>query len=99
MERYQKALNKAYEIISDLDFSSQLECAEQFKILQEAVDKANKYDEKEAPKKPIIKNHGIFYHIFRAKCPSCNENIIWKDNRCLDCGQKLDWSDEVCHQK
>lgn len=82
---YQEALNKAYEIISDLDFSSQLKCAEQFKVLQDAVDKANKYDEKETPKKPIKEivhdeydcdDRSCDFEYERSICPSCNEDLI-----------------------
>lgn len=90
MERYQEALNKAYEIISDLDFSSQLKCAEQFKILQEAVDKANKYDEKETPKKPdTYKRHKkLPINYF---CPNCQKNLYSGQKHCDECGTQIDW--------
>lgn len=91
---YQEALDNL-KIMGDKDLYNErhLEWA---KILQEAVDKANKYDEKETPKKVKIKNHGKLFHIYESRCPNCNEKVIWEDNRCLECGQKLDWSDEVC---
>lgn len=98
MEEYQKALNRAYEIICDLDFSSQLECAKQFKIIQEAVDKANKYDEKEKPKKPI--RFIDKFYVGPYKCPVCKTiPHTYTQKYCDECGQRLDWSDEVCQQK
>ena len=106
MERYQKALNRAYEIISDLDFKSQLECAEQFKTLQEAVDKANKYNEKETPLTVnyIADGYADGYPVYdTATCPNCDRIFEVYDEEhykyCPNCGQKLNWSDEVCQQK
>ena len=95
MKEYQKALNRAYEIISDLDFRSQLECADQFKIIQKAVDKANKYDEKETPKK--VKPFPNSFYI--KTCPNCGSTLEIVRNYCDECGQRLDWSDKVCRQK
>ena len=70
--------------------------------LLEAVNKANKYDEKTTPKKPIRKR--IYYNCrngecdksFIYYCPVCNFNSVEKDyaNFCPNCGQKLNWDDE-----
>lgn len=55
-------------------------------------DKAQKYDEKETPKKPYFLNYGG-YQIGNWKCPIC-DGIVAKDKYCTHCGQALDWSDE-----
>ena len=87
MNKYQEALNKVYEIISDLDFGSQKECAIQLKMIQELVDK-------ETPKKPIRFKNSIYISL--PKCPIC-KTIPHTGNQkyCDECGQKLDWS-ETC---
>lgn len=94
MNKCQEALNKAYELISDLDFGSQLKCAEQLKLLQELVDKAT-------PKK--LKNKTDKDGRLLWVCPTCGEVYMkfWNDvetiscrKHCDNCGQKLDWGDE-----
>jgi hypothetical protein len=70
-------------------------------LLQEAIDKANKYDEKETAKKvkriypafgdnmPIKKQPKIW------GCPICENEIKKHYKYCPNCGQKLKWeSDE-----
>ena len=69
---------------------------------KEAINKANKYDEKTTPMKPIRKR--IYYNCrngecdksFIYYCPVCNFNSVEKDyaNFCPNCGQKLSWDDE-----
>lgn len=64
-----------------------------YKSLKEACDKAEKYDEKETPKKPLrFKDK---FYISLPKCPIC-KTIPHTGNQkyCDECGQKLDWSDE-----
>jgi rubredoxin len=74
-----------------------------YDVLREAVDKANKHDEKETPKKVVLhyKHHlGTAWGTFvsRITCPSCNRRLKDKipNNQlfCPRCGQKLDWSDK-----
>jgi rubrerythrin len=58
-------------------------------LLQEAIDKANKYDEKETPKKSVF-DADIKCGWF---CPKCDYRLNTKYiNYCPDCGQKLDGS-------
>ena len=45
MNKHQEALNKAYELISDLDFGSQMKCADQLKLLQEVIDEHKKLEQ------------------------------------------------------
>ena len=68
-----------------------------FELLQEAIDKANKYDEKETPKKvdiKISKKPGWDPRNFH--CSNCSRKL--KRDRsyqyCPRCGTKINWSDE-----
>ena len=83
MNKYQEALNKVYEIISDLDFGSQKECAIQLKIIQELVDKETPMKVDKIDWTPTV--------IYR--CVKCSKKIT-NGNYCINCGQKLDWSEE-----
>ncbi len=58
------------------------------KTLQEAVDKANKYDEKETTKPKSKKPKGL------SICPDCNNGLYINQKYCDKCGQALDWGDE-----
>lgn len=93
MSKHQEALNKVYELISDLDFGSQLKCADQLKIIQELVDKAT-------PKKPKIEQqndyveHNYVCSYELAFCPDCDLRINFDEDYCKRCGQKFDWSEE-----
>lgn len=62
-------------------------------ILQEAVDKANKYDEKETPHKPIKGKiiYNSYENIQTYHC-SCGRELSFKDNYCGKCGKKIDRS-------
>lgn len=55
-------------------------------LLQEAIDKANKYDDKETPKEVFGTKQSSF-------CPVCNRWLTdYKGvNYCPNCGQKLKW--------
>lgn len=61
-------------------------------ILKEAVDKANKYDEKEKPKKVDISDSFYDY----GKCPECMMPIEWSETHrarwsyCPECGTRLE---------
>ena len=76
-----------------------------YRNIEEAIDNAIKYDEKETPKKVIDnKKYGKsqdYYWI----CPSCKGCIskapksvlraINDCSYCKKCGQKLDWSEDI----
>ena len=94
MNKYQEALNRMkgkqqYDwygnCVGYIDNTRGFE--EEFKTLQELVDKEN-------PKKVKIKefDNGEY----GAYCPSCNSGLPfhWKMKYCPSCGQKLDWSEE-----
>ncbi len=71
-----------------------------YKSLKEACDKAEKYDEKETPKKvkaeimsDYVEHHYVqSYEIY--VCPVCGLHLSPTQNYCDRCSQKLDWSDE-----
>ena len=62
-------------------------------------DKAQKYDEKETPKKP--KRDRLYYNCrngecdktFIYHCPVCNFSSVEDMNYCPECGQKLDFKE------
>lgn len=67
-----------------------------------ACEKAEKYDEKETPKKVIKLPYKDIYgsvwgdsttHYCNG-CPVCKNNVGIDANYCRHCGQKLDWSDK-----
>lgn len=69
--------------------------------LQEAIDKTNKYDEKETPKKYKVEISIDAKITF--KCPNCCQILktfkgvietVRPIPYCFNCGQALDWSDE-----
>lgn len=92
MNKYQEALNYINKSVCTLLALRDIQddkVIHNLHILQEAVDKANKYDDKETPKKPI-RHLNSFY-----RCGNCDElfqNHHYQ-NRCPECGQKLGWSD------
>lgn len=106
MNRYQEALH-FLSIDEDCNDTECKKCSikkicrkySAINILQEAVDKANKYEEKETPKKvvheymqhPTIDCDQLFDYY---SCPNCSINLDHKRSYCEDCGQALDWSDE-----
>lgn len=97
-KEYQEALNclrdtkcdeiNNCEICSLTSYCGHYQCV---KTLQEAIDKANKYDEKETPKKPIERLFESNKH-FKI-CPSCWEknikNFVY-GKYCDECGQRLE---------
>lgn len=88
MNKYEEALNNLLGQDSDYYAND-----EDVKIIHEAIRKANKYDEKEKPKKVI---EATAYGTTRAsKCPICNKRYsrAHKKEYCSNCGQKLDWKD------
>lgn len=91
MNKYQEA----YKLASNLTPKDMLDkkVREAVDLVKEACDKAEKYDEKETPKKPLrFKDK---FYISPPKCPIC-KTIPHTGNQkyCDECGQKLDWSDE-----
>ena len=83
MNKYQEALDRQKENIKILREKEFIEYADDFKLLQELVDK-------ETPVK-VEEELELF------RCPNCNEKLlIYKRsiNYCYECGQKLDWSEE-----
>lgn len=72
------------------------------KVLQEAIEKANKYDELMTPKEVIVDDSEYEkYGESDYKCPSCNLWLrpdILMEKHCCCCGQALDWSDEFNEQ-
>lgn len=96
MNKYQEA----YEIIFDdlmpmpkLNERNRDWLFRNMDILQEAIDKANKYDDKETPKKVFFLNYGG-YKIGNWHCPVCDKIVHRGEDYCINCGQKLVWSDE-----
>lgn len=94
MNKYQEA----YKLASNLTPRDMLDkkVRKAVDLVKEACDKADKYDEKETPKKPIrIAIHGLIEY----ECPNeCEGKKKWSfvskyQNYCPNCGQKLDWSD------
>ena len=104
----QEAIEKATkydELLSvleeyNVDLSNIREILVAGNMAQNWKDKANKYDEKETPKKPIRKR--IYYNCrngecdktFFYYCPVCNYFSVEKCNFCPNCSQKIDWSDK-----
>lgn len=105
-------INTLFNDIRDNDhprFNKYLVYQDFKKIIDEIYrlkDKAEKYDDKETPKKPIFvdtrfRKRGRLYGECSTleecyKCPNCNLHIFYDlpDYRCQYCGQALDWSDE-----
>ena len=94
MSKYQKALDGIIECYEELESMvgndpNKVKEFNNIKVLQEAVDKANKYDEKETPKKPPL-TWECAKPKTRCKCTAGVEKY---HSYCWNCGQKLDWSD------
>ena len=94
MNKYQKALNNLEDIICELScelkqdyelYTRETGYEKYIYILQELVDKTNKYDEKETAKKPIKEiifdaydcdDRNIDFEWERTKCPHCDDDLI-----------------------
>lgn len=90
MNKYQEALDRQKQNVKKLREKEFVEYADDFKTLQELVDK-------ETPMKPY--KDELSYSGYR--CSNCNSNIyelrshnIVNTPYCIWCGQKLDWSNE-----
>lgn len=116
-KEYQEAINKANkydELLSileeyNVDLSNIREILVAGNMAQNWREKANKYDEKETPKKPIKKTIINSYDYDEQgvnknkilQCPSCKFKL-YDEYECIDytfdycpyCSQKIDWSDE-----
>ena len=69
---------------------------ETYNVLQEAIAKANKYDELMTPKKPLdIRTeegcYGPSSDTTFGHCPICGEYLELGTKFCSSCGQALDW--------
>lgn len=108
MNRYQEALEKiCNRVLCGGECLGDKPCS-LLEPIQEAIDKANKYDEKETPKKVKVfkENDKVVGKIESYRCPTCSYHELfikftdinmvgkYKSNYCEVCGQKLDWSDE-----
>ena len=84
MNKYEEALNNLLGQDSDYYAND-----EDVKIIHEAIRKANKYDEKETPKKPTkeVNEHNDYDYI----CPNCKGNVNRFSKYCKECGQRIDW--------
>lgn len=103
MSKYQEALETFSNIQETYGrykvFDKPIEqVQEDYKTLQEAIEKANKYDEIQTPKK--VKGISWTHEGKIGNCPNCNE-LVWKNNvkkyddkpNICACGQKIKWSD------
>lgn len=98
--KYQEALLELGEYTVVLSWSKNQTCSinelNEFKLLQEAIDKAQKYDELMTPKKvkvyPFVNTKGKY--INESFCGSCDYYIdrIKYEKYCFNCGQALKWS-------
>lgn len=93
MSKYQEAKNYYFKIYIENHLG--MLARHYIDILQEAVEKAEKYDEKETPKKIIIKKYYGF-NVGDYYCPHCNCKINeeFEPKYCSECGQTLDWRNE-----
>lgn len=96
MNKYQEVLNKVLNL-TPRDMANK-DIQEQFKLLQNALDKAVKWEDKETPKYVDYEYDGYadgcpVYDI--AYCPGCGRyfDVEYEDHYkyCPDCGQKLNW--------
>ena len=102
MNRYQEALHYL-SFNGDCNDTECKECSIKdichkysiIQTLQEAIDKANKYDDKETPKK-TIKEHIIKHSRLHQRhyCFICKQPLLVLSNYCGYCGNSVDWSDE-----
>ena len=99
--KYQEALFRdkyeiALETISDKDiniFERYKDCKDEaIKVLKEAIEKANKYDDLRTPKEKTWKANGKGKII--DCCPICKNQIKAFDRYCKNCGQALKWSEQ-----
>lgn len=89
--KYSEALNELVKALANEKIFIKLETKA---VLQQAIDKANKYDEKETP--AIVKNAGS-YNFLKGNCPKCNFEVINEYapmKYCPHCGQRLEFKNE-----
>lgn len=61
------------------------------KTLKEAIEKAEKYNEKTIPKKPLKNNSSLDYTMV---CPICKNSFLHRHPYCSICGQAIDWNNK-----
>lgn len=92
MNKYKKAFDAFEDRILPVHYYPTKNDWKNIDIVNEACDKAAKYDEKETPKKPTkeVNEHNDYDYI----CPNCDRHFeIDYDEHfkyCPNCGQKLD---------
>ena len=67
------------------------------KLVKQACEKAEKYDELKTPVKPRVEKVWWANDRYRKNhyCPKCNKPLNkFTHNFCYGCGAKIDWSDE-----
>lgn len=93
MNKYQEALR-----VKDKPYRTTFEDIGATKVLQEAIDKAEKYFELMTPKEVIVDDSEYEkYGENDYKCPSCNSWLrpdIFMEKHCSNCGQALKWSEQ-----
>ena len=89
MNKYQHSLNKIGNMVTMnfLNIMERTHTKEEYKILQELVDK-------ETPMKPI-KNDKLCHNQFSDLCPTCRTTLLYKSAGCHnnECRQRIDWSE------
>ena len=91
MNKYQEALR-----VKENPYRTTFEDIGATKVLQEAIEKANKYDDLRTPKKPIVEIDSYDDYDYsdsyeRHYCPNCKNEV--DEAYCPACGQKIDWSE------
>ena len=98
MNKYQEAYKEASNLTPKDFLLAKVRKAN--KLVKQACEKAEKYDELKTPKKPIYKDDGTGDHYYfcancDAKVPLCSNLIDQiKYKHCPYCGREIDWSDE-----
>lgn len=94
--KYQEALNWTItyvECSGEIEYGSVIDRA--IKTLQQAIDKANKYDEKETAAKVKCVDIGMDYRtIYKYICLNCGNSSDEITKYCSNCGKELELEDE-----
>ena len=89
MNKYKKAFDAFEDRILPVHYYPTKNDWKNIDIVNEACNKAAKYDEKETPKKPTkeVNEHNDYDYI----CPNCKGNVNRFYKYCRECGQRIDW--------